>query len=317
MVNSFPRTQTTLVRRTKVVGIGVHRGQPVSATLLPAEADTGIVFSRTDLSSDLCTDIRASHENVLSTELCTVIGTSPDNSIATIEHLMAALRGMGVDNARIEVDGPEVPVMDGSASEFVDAIRQAGVKTLNAPRCYLEVTRPIHIEHGASYATMRPHQGTLFDTTIEFDTALIGVQTVTVELTPDSFNRELAAARTFGRVEDVEKLWSMGFARGSSLENSVAIAGDQVLNPEGTRWPDEFVRHKALDAVGDLALAGYPILGAYRSYRGGHKINAMMVEALMKDRSAWRIVDAPATRVKGHAGLAPAIAQPAFKAAND
>jgi len=230
---------------------------------------------------------------------------------------MAALTGMGVDNVLVEIDGPEVPVMDGSSVAFVEAIRQVGTKSLSASRRYIEVLKPIRIEQGQSHATLSPHEGTYFDTTIEFDTNLIGVQQIELELTPVSFANELARARTFGRVEDVEKLWALGYARGSSLENSVAIAGDRVLNQEGTRWPDEFVRHKALDAVGDLALAGYPILGAYRSHRGGHKVNALMVQALMEDRTAWRIVEEPARRSKGHAVLTPAIVQPAFNAAKD
>ena len=311
------RNQSTIASRIEISGIGVHGGQPVSMTLHPSESNTGIVFSRTDLSPEVSGDIKASHEYVVATELCTVVGTSKENSVATIEHLMAALTGMAIDNVLIEIDGPEVPVMDGSSIAFVEAISQVGTKTLAAPRRYLEVLKPVRVEQGLSHATLSPHDGTRFDTTIEFDTNLIGVQEIKVELTADTFSKELARARTFGRVEDVEKLWALGYARGSSLENSVAIAGDRVLNPEGTRWPDEFVRHKALDAVGDLALAGFPILGEYKSHRGGHKVNAMMVKALMEDRSAWRIVEDAPQRSKGHAALSPAFVQPAFDAAKD
>lgn len=311
------RNQSTLAGRVDISGIGVHSGKPVSMTLHPSDANTGIVFSRTDLAPEISGDIKASYENVVATELCTVIGTSRENTVATIEHLMAALTGMAIDNVLVEIDGPEVPVMDGSSVAFVEAIRQVGTKSLSASRRYLEVLKPIRIEQGQSHATLSPHEGTYFDTTIEFDTNLIGVQHIELELTPISFANELSRARTFGRVEDVEKLWALGYARGSSLENSVAIAGDRVLNQEGTRWPDEFVRHKALDAVGDLALAGYPILGAYRSHRGGHKVNALMVQALMEDRTAWRVVEEPSRRSKGHAVLTPAIVQPAFNAAKD
>lgn len=311
------RNQSTIASRLDISGMGVHSGEAVSITLHPSDANTGIVFSRTDLPPNISGDIKASYENVVATELCTVIGTGRENTVATIEHLMAALTGMAIDNVLIEIDGPEVPVMDGSSIAFVDAIRQAGTRILPAARRYLEVIKPIHIEQGQAHASLLPHEGTAFDTTIDFDTNLIGVQRISVELTVESFAKELARARTFGRVEDVEKLWTLGYARGSSLENSVAIAGDRVLNPEGTRWPDEFVRHKALDAVGDLALAGYPILGAYRSHRGGHKVNAMMVQALMEDRTSWRIVEEPTWRSKGHAALTPAIVQPAFDAAKD
>ena len=311
------RNQSTIATSVEINGIGVHSGKPATMTLHPSDANTGVVFSRTDLSPDVSGDIKASYENIVATELCTVIGTSRENNVATIEHLMAALTGMAIDNVLIEIDGPEVPVMDGSAVAFVAAIRQAGTKILPAARRYVEVIKPIRIEQGQSHATLSPHAGSYFDTTIEFDTDLIGVQHIGLELTVASFEQELARARTFGRVEDVEKLWALGYARGSSLENSVAIAGDRVLNPEGTRWPDEFVRHKALDAVGDLALAGYPILGAYRSYRGGHKVNAMMVQALMEDKSSWRMVEEAAQRGTGHAALTPAIVQPAFDAAKN
>ena len=311
------RYQSTIAERIDIEGIGVHGGQKVSMTLYPSESNSGVVFSRTDLSPEISGDIKAVHENVLATELCTVIGTSRENSVATIEHLMAALWAMNIDNVLIEIDGPEVPVMDGSSTAFVEAIRQAGTKSLSAPRRYIQIVKPIRIENGQSFAVMEPFEGTRFDTTIEFDTDLIGRQNICIDLTPDSFSRDLSRARTFGNVEDVEKLWAMGYARGSSLENSVAISGDRVLNPEGTRWPDEFVRHKALDAVGDLSLMGCHFLGCYRSHRGGHRVNAMMVAALMKDRSAWKFVEAPDRRFKGHAGLHPAIAQPAYDAAKD
>ena len=252
--------QKTLAERVTLDGLGVHSGKPVSITLHPAPADNGITFlvSHDDAGSE--TEIRAHWSKVSATALCTVLGRD-SVAIGTIEHLMAALNGLGVDNAMVEVDAREVPIMDGSSAPFVEAIDQAGLVTQNASRRYIRILKPVRVEHNGAVSELRPYAGTRFDITIDFDTPLIGRQRFVSDLTPDVFRTEIARARTFGKVSDVEKLWAMGFAKGSSLENSVAIAEDRVLNPEGTRWPDEFVRHKTLDAVGDLSLAGAPILG--------------------------------------------------------
>lgn len=288
-------TQTTLRDRVTISGVGVHSGATVTMTLLPAEADTGILFYRTDIDAAADIAIPARIDAIGPTELCTTLNIDR-LSVATVEHLLAAFSGLSVDNVIVEIDGPEVPVMDGSAVAFVDAIESVGLVPLAAPRAYIEVLHPVRVEQGSSYAELRPFDGRRFEIEIDFDHRLVGRQMVVVDLTPESFRNELARARTFGFLADVERLLAAGFARGASLDNAVVVAEDRILNPEGLRASDEFVRHKALDAVGDLALAGAPILGAYRSYRGGHRLNARMVEALLSDPSAYRIVERPSLR---------------------
>ncbi|MNT22176.1 UDP-3-O-[3-hydroxymyristoyl] N-acetylglucosamine deacetylase [compost metagenome] len=211
---------------------------------------------------------------------------------------MAAIYAMGLDNLVVEVDGPEVPIMDGSSAPFIDAIESAGIKNLGVKRRYIRVIKPVRIDSGASWAEFRPYDGTRFEVDIDFDTPLIGKQSWKGDLTADTFKNELSRARTFGFMRDVERLWAAGYALGSSLENSVVISDDNsVINMEGLRYAkDEFVRHKTLDAVGDLALAGAQFIGCYRSYRGGHKVNANALKALLSDRTAYEIVEAPAAR---------------------
>ncbi|GAA0774160.1 UDP-3-O-acyl-N-acetylglucosamine deacetylase [Roseibium denhamense] len=296
MTNYIDR-QTTLADQVTLTGIGVHSGKPASITLVPAEACVGIVFTRTDCEN--AAEIPAKWDEVSATALCTVLGDPSKDGIATVEHIMAALFGMGVDNLIVEIDGPEMPIMDGSSTVFVDAIEQVGLKSLDRGRRYLKVKKTVRVDNGSAWCELRPYDGTKFDITIDFDTPLIGRQQFVSDMTPDVFRDELSRARTFGNVKDVEQLWKMGFALGSSLENSVAISDDKVLNPEGTRWPDEFARHKALDAVGDLALAGLPILGLYRSYKGGHKMNHSILVKLFEDPSAFELVEAPAFRRVG------------------
>jgi len=197
-----------------------------------------------------------------------------------------------------------MPIMDGSSQVFVEAIDQVGLDRLGRRRRSIRVLKPVRVELGRAWAELRPYErGFRLDVEIDFDTPLIGRQRKALDLSPESFRRELARARTFGFVKDVEQLWKHGLALGSSLENSVALGDDRILNPEGLRFPDEFARHKALDAVGDLALSGAPLLGKYRSYCGGHKLNFMMLEALFADSSAWAYVDAPVRRETGHAEL--------------
>ncbi|MCW2307027.1 UDP-3-O-acyl-N-acetylglucosamine deacetylase [Rhodobium gokarnense] len=302
--------QTTLAEAVTLSDIGVHCGQPVSITLTPADPDSGIVFQLSHPKSGAEVEIEATWQSVAATELCTVIASPCGASVATIEHLMATFRGLGVDNVVVEIDGPEVPVMDGSSGRFVDAIEQVGLVASSTARRYLQVLKPVRVDRGDCFGEFLPHDGCRFDITIDFDTPLIGRQRFDAELTPEVFRDQLSRARTFGYLRDVEKLWSMGYALGSSLENSVAIADDRILNPEGVRWPDEFVRHKALDAVGDLALAGMPILGLYRSYKGGHKLNYLALKALIEDASAWRVVEKPSRGVAGHADVATFVNAP-------
>jgi UDP-3-O-[3-hydroxymyristoyl] N-acetylglucosamine deacetylase len=305
--------QTTLSDRVSIEGIGVHSGKPAAITLHPAEDDNGITFLRTNLDGGREREIAAHHTSVVDTRLCTVIGDPARGSVGTIEHLMAALMGLGVDNAIVEIDGPEAPIMDGSARAFVEAIDQVGIEALVTRRRFIKVRKPVRVELGRAWAELLPaDRGFRMDVEIDFDTALIGRQRRVIDLTPESFRRDLAGARTFGFVKDVEHLWKLGLALGSSLENSIALSEDRILNPEGLRWVDEFARHKALDAVGDLALAGAPLVGHFRSYCGGHKLNFMMLEALFSDDEAWTLVDAPIRRDTRHAELGAGLAVAAF-----
>jgi UDP-3-O-[3-hydroxymyristoyl] N-acetylglucosamine deacetylase len=301
-----PRFQTTLRQRVIMAGgIGVHSGKPVRLVLNPAEADSGLVFLRSGLPEGGSRSIAANWAKVTMTELCTVIGDGAQHMVATIEHLVAALRGLGVDNCLVEVDGPEVPIMDGSAAAFVEAIDRAGLVQLDATRRYIKILKPVRIDQGRGFAELLPaEKGFRLDVEIDFKSEAIGRQRKVLDLDPATFRRDLARARTFGFLADVKRLVMAGFALGASLENSVGIDEDRVLNPEGLRFSDEFVRHKMLDAVGDLALAGAPIIGEYRSYCGGHKMNVAVLAALFADRSAYRFVDfAPAPREGARADL--------------
>jgi UDP-3-O-[3-hydroxymyristoyl] N-acetylglucosamine deacetylase len=307
--------QTTLRDRVTVAGIGVHSGSPVTLTLHPAEADSGIVFLRCGDNGRRDRELSADFRSVTATEFATVLGDRDGPAVSTTEHVLAALRGLGVDNAVVEVDGPEVPIMDGSAAPFVAAIDQTGIVTLAARRRYIQVLKPVRVVKGDSYGELRPYpRGLRVETEIHFDHPLIGRQSFAVDVEPDVFRRELARARTFGFMRDVAKLWNAGYALGASFENTVVIAENRILNPEGTRFHDEFVRHKAVDAIGDLALSGLPLLGAYRSVRGGHKLNHAVLTALMADTSAWTYVEAPeyGRRIRGHADLASGFASAAY-----
>ncbi len=304
--------QTTLSNEASVSGIGVHSGSPVTLTLHPADAGTGIVFLRTGLPGRSDCEIRADVRAVTATEFATVLGDDGGPLCATAEHVLAALAGLGVDNAVVEVDGPEVPIMDGSAEAFVAAIDYAGVRTLDAPRRYLKVLKPVRVVNENARGELVPNSsGLRLDIEIDFDHPLIGRQRCAIDVAPDSFRHELARARTFGFMRDVARLWNQGYALGASFENTLVVSETRVLNADGLRYRDEFARHKALDALGDLALAGMPLLATYRSVRGGHTLNHAVVSALMADPTAWTMVEAvssPATtaprRVRGHADLA-------------
>jgi len=247
--------------------------------------------------------VEAKWSNIRQTSLCTVIGDTTGATIATVEHLMAALSGLRIDNCMIEIDGPETPIMDGSAAQFVEAIDSVGLVTQSRRRRYLKIVRPVYAENGRARAELRPAaSGFRIDVSIDFDALVIGRQRRAFDIEPQTFRKELARARTFGFMADVKKLWQAGFALGSSLDNSVALDGETVLNPEGLRYPDEFVRHKALDAVGDLALAGAPIVGVYVAERPGHTINRAILVALFADRDAYEVVEGVSRRY--HAGAA-------------
>ena len=289
--------QTTLSSSVSLDGFGVHSARPARITLHPAEADAGIVFMRADLAAEPVAP--ALWSRVVSTELCTTIGLGGRDAVATVEHAMAALAGLGVDNALVEVDGPEAPVLDGSSAAFVAAIDEVGLTMLAAQRRHIEILKTVRVERGDAFAELSPGEGGLtLDVEIDFDHAAIGHQRKALRLDPATFRRELSRARTFGFLADIERLWKAGFALGASLENSIAISDAGIVNPEGLRFRDEFVRHKMLDAVGDLALAGAPILGQFRSRCGGHALNHAVLQALFSDASAWRYCP-PRTPLRG------------------
>jgi UDP-3-O-[3-hydroxymyristoyl] N-acetylglucosamine deacetylase len=307
--------QTTLRHPVAVSGIGVHSGLPVTLTLHPADDDAGIVFQRIAADGSLEREIRADVRAVTATEFATVLGDAKGPLCSTAEHLLAALRGLYVDNVVVEIDGPEVPIMDGSAAAFVDAIDQAGLTARALPRRYIEVIKPVSVTRDGAYGELRPYQhGFRVEAEIEFDHPLIGQQELSLDIEPDTFRREIARARTFGFMRDVSKLWSAGYALGASFENTLVVSEDRVLNPDGLRFADEFVRHKVLDAIGDLALAGQPLLAAYKAVRGGHKLNHAVLSALMADRAAWRVVEAaePVRRARGSANLVTGLVAPAY-----
>ena len=312
--------QTTLGARATVTGIGVHSGLPVSITFHPADAGTGVVFVRLDAHGRPEREVRAHAHSVAATELATVLGDAASGPcVSTIEHIMAALCGLGVDNAIIEIDGAEAPIMDGSAAAFVAAIDQAGIVALAAPRRFTKVLKPIRVQKGDAYGELMPYdRGFRVDVTIDFEHQLIGQQSIALDVEATAFRREVARARTFGFMKDVSRLWAAGFGRGASTENTLVLDEDRLLNPEGLRFADEFVRHKALDAIGDLALAGAPLLCAYKSFKGGHRLNHAVLSALLNDPTAWTVIEAKsdirAPRHRGHADIAAGIAAPVYRA---
>jgi len=292
--------QTTLADRVVIKGIGVHSGQPACVVLHPSEPHSGISFLRTHLAHGRERMIEARNHAVRNTELCTVIGDESGATISTVEHLMSALAGLGVDNVVVEVDGPEMPILDGSARLFVDAIDQVGIVTQSALRKVIKVLKPVRVEHGASVVELLPRDaGFRLDLEIAFENPVIGRQAYGFELAADRYRREISSARTFGFMRDVERLWKAGLALGASLENTVAVGENKVVNPEGLRFPDEFVRHKLLDAIGDLALAGHAIQGHYKAFCPGHKFNIMVLDALFSDRSAYAILEPARRPVRG------------------
>jgi UDP-3-O-[3-hydroxymyristoyl] N-acetylglucosamine deacetylase len=309
--------QTTLRSQATVTGVGVHSGLPASLTLGPAPVDAGLIFVRTGLD-EADREVPAIAASVTATDLATVLGDREGPLVSTAEHVLAALRGMGIDNAIIEVDGPEVPIMDGSAAAFVAAIDQAGIVTQSASRRFIQVLRSVQVAIGDSFGELRPHAaGFRVEVEIDFANPVIGRQNFSLDLNPENFRREVSRARTFGFMNDVARLWSAGFARGASFENTVVLDENRLLNAEGLRFADECARHKALDAIGDLTLAGLPLLGAYRSMRGGHKLNHAVLTALLADRSAWRVIEAePARRPRSHleagAGMVGSLIAPAY-----
>jgi UDP-3-O-[3-hydroxymyristoyl] N-acetylglucosamine deacetylase len=283
-----PTIQRTLKSSIDCVGIGLHSGRRVRLGLLPAPAGSGIVFRRTDVGID----IPARYDHVVDTRLCTMLGLPdrPEARVGTVEHVMAALAGAGVHNAVVEVDGPELPIHDGSAASVLFLIDCAGIVEQAELLPAIEVLRPVRVQHGEAFAELRPLSHA-FDMalSIAFDAAAIGRQALSLRLTPESFRAELSRARTFTLAGEVAHMQANGLARGGSLDNAVVVDGARVLNPGGLRMRDEFVRHKLLDAVGDLALAGAPLLGRFVAHRSGHALNNQLLRAMFADAANWRL----------------------------
>jgi len=283
--------QHTVKSKITFKGVGLHSGHDVNMTLYPAEAGHGIVFVRTDITDGRDTEIQARWDNVVDTKLCTVIGNDDGATVGTIEHLMAALRGCAVDNVRIEIDGPEVPVMDGSSAEFVNSIDEIGVTTQKTARSAIRVLKDVSVEIDGKKVTLKPAKIASFSGFIDFDHPVIGNQKYEIKMLNGNFRHDLADARTFGFAHEVEALRKMGLALGGSLDNAIVLDTEKVLNAQGLRYNDEFIRHKLLDAIGDLYLAGAPLLAAYEGEKSSHDLNNKLLHALFADDSAWEIAD--------------------------
>ena len=278
--------QHTLLDKFTLRGIGLHSGADITLSVSPAPANHGIIFRRTDIT-DRNNIIPALWHAVTDTTLCTVISNEDGVYIKTIEHLMAALRGCGIDNAVIELDGPEVPSLDGSSQFFVKEIQRSGLKKLAEPRRALKILKEVKVEQGDKMASLSPAPLSSFAGEIDYDHPLIGHQTFSTHLINGNFAHELAETRSFCLLEDVNKMREMGLIKGGSLDNAIVLEGSKVLNPGGLRFEDEFIRHKLLDAVGDLYLAGGPLLGAYYGVKGGHGINNALLHELFSDPTAY------------------------------
>jgi UDP-3-O-[3-hydroxymyristoyl] N-acetylglucosamine deacetylase len=295
--------QRTLKNAIGCSGVGLHSGVKVAMTLHPAAADHGIVFRRTDIVGGQA-EIAADWRNVVDSQLCTAISNDDGIVIHTIEHLMAAFAGLGVDNAVVELNGPEVPIMDGSAAPFVFLIECAGITELAAPRRAVVVNKAINIGDDRKHAMFAPAPGFAIDLTIDFADTVIARQEFTFDLADGAFKADLARARTFGFEDEISQMRKIGLLPGGSLDNAVVVSGAKVLNQDGLRYSDEFVRHKVLDCVGDLYLAGGPIVGRFEGLRTGHRLNNQLLRALFADPSATTVVPM-------HAGLLGSIVPPA------
>jgi UDP-3-O-[3-hydroxymyristoyl] N-acetylglucosamine deacetylase len=273
-------------------GIGVHSGQPVTLTIAPGPVDSGYKIQRKFEDNSIVGPVSVHFARVTRTTLCTTIDLGDSVSVATVEHVISALSGLGVDNALITVNGPECPILDGSAAPFAEAIMKAGLEIQNHSRRYIKIMRQVLVRNNEASAALEPYNGRLLDLEIDFDSKVIGRQRMIFDWTPRKYLDDVSRARTFGFVRDAKALRQAGYALGSSLDNSITLHEDRILNPGGLRYEDEFVRHKLLDAIGDLALCGLPIYGRFRSYKGGHALNALVLHGLFASEANYEIVSA-------------------------
>ncbi|MFL2816224.1 MAG: UDP-3-O-acyl-N-acetylglucosamine deacetylase [Alphaproteobacteria bacterium] len=290
--SGFYPWQTTIKSTISTSGIGLHKGDLIEITLKPSKSNSGISFIRTDIEGDISErTILASYQNVSDTNMCTTIKNKSDCKISTIEHLMAALSGSGVDNIDIEIDGPEVPIMDGSSKQFIELIENAGLSKLSEKRKFLKITRNIEIVDGEKKCSLSPSNNMNFFASIDFSDKVIGKQEASINLENFNFKDNVSKARTFGFMRDVEALRMSGLGLGGSLDNCIIIDDNEVINSEGLRFENEFVVHKLLDAVGDIFTSGYRIQGEYRGYLCGHHMNNLLLKELFDNKDSFEVFE--------------------------
>jgi UDP-3-O-[3-hydroxymyristoyl] N-acetylglucosamine deacetylase len=280
--------QRTIKRPIRFMGIGLHLGEKVNVTIRPAPVDNGIVFIRTDLEKPV--KIKADFSNVIDTQFATTLGNN-GVKISTVEHLMAAFMGLGIDNAIIEVDSTEIPIMDGSASPFVYLLRNAGIEIQNKSKKFFVIKRPISVTNGDKKATLTPYKGLKISCAVDFNHPLITNQSYGMKFSNGTFEKEICRARTFGFFKDIDALWENGLAKGGSLDNVVILGDSRVMNESGLRFPDEFVRHKILDSIGDLSLLGAPVIGHLIAYKSGHQLNHELMQKVFSNQKNWGVIE--------------------------
>lgn len=278
--------QRTLKSSINCTGVGLHSGKKISMTMKPAPVNTGVVFRRTDIEGEGAV-IPARFDRVVDTRLCSVLGNEDGVTVGTVEHVMAALAGCGIDNVEIELTGPEVPIMDGSSEPFVFLVECAGIVEQDAPRRVIRVLKRVEVAYGSGHVAISPADTQIIDFEIDFDSSVVNRQEMSLRVVNGAFRKELSKARTFGFLHEVEALWEAGLAKGGSLDNAIVVGHDGVMNEGGLRFDDEFVRHKALDAIGDLYLAGAPVIGRFEGVCSGHAANNKLLRTLLADESAW------------------------------
>jgi UDP-3-O-[3-hydroxymyristoyl] N-acetylglucosamine deacetylase len=287
--------QRTLAKDVKVTGIGLHSGKKVTMKLYPAEADFGIQFIRTDLANAKL--MKASAQTVGTTENATTLGSGHE-AVHTVEHLLGTLYGLGINNVMIEIDGPEVPIMDGSGASFVFLLKEAGIKNLNKSKKFLVILDTVRVEKDGKWAQFEPHHNLMIDSTIVFAHPIIKTQRFDFEFSCETFIQDISRARTFGFARDVDMLKRKGLIKGGSLDNAIVLDDYKVMNPEGLRFANEFVRHKILDTIGDVSLLGYEIAGKITTYKSGHNLHNLLCRKLLETPSAYEIVSASALKAK-------------------
>ena len=278
--------QRTLKSPINCTGVGLHSGNKISMTLNPAPVNSGVVFRRTDINGAGAV-IPARWDRVVDTRLCSVLGNEDGVTVGTVEHVMAALAGCGIDNVEIELNGAEVPIMDGSSEPFVFLIECAGIVEQEAPRRVIRVLKRVEVAYGSGHVAISPAETQIIDFQIDFDSAVVSRQEMSLQVVNGAFRKELSKARTFGFLHEVEALWEAGLAKGGSLDNAIVVSQDGIMNEDGLRYDDEFVRHKVLDAIGDLYLAGAPVIGRFEGVCSGHAANNKLLRTLLADESAW------------------------------